>query len=104
MHSTGTLCLLEQTCLQKYLVANAKLQNLTLLPNPGSSATGIPNNLVVLRTAGKKKTRVHASLVALAEYGTFGVEFLTLSERTGNATYGNSAEAVYRSVPVFIHS
>lgn len=58
--------------------------------------------MVALRATGKKKPRLHGSLVSLAEYGTFGVEFLTLSDRTGNATYANSAEAVYRSVSAIL--
>ena len=60
-----------------------------------SSAAGIPNNMVTLRTTGKKP-RTYNSLVSLAEYGSFGVEFLTLSDRTGNSSYANSAEAIYK--------
>ncbi|KAL3135602.1 hypothetical protein ABBQ38_006083 [Trebouxia sp. C0009 RCD-2024] len=51
--------------------------------------------MVTLRTT-EKKPRTYNSLVSLAEYGSFGVEFLTLSDRTGNATYATSAEAIYR--------
>ena len=57
---------------------------------------GIPNNQVTLKSSGKKKPRLHGSLVSLAEYGSFGVEFYALSERTGNATYAEAAETIYR--------
>ena len=59
-------------------------------------AAGIPNNQVTLKSTGKKKPRLHGSLVSLAEYGSFGVEFYALSERTGNATYAEAAETIYR--------
>ena len=62
------------------------------------SGTGIPNNLVTLKATGKKKARLHGSLVSLAEFGSFGVEFWALSDRTGNATYATKAEAIYRLV------
>ena len=52
--------------------------------------------MVSLKLAGKKKPRQHGSMVSLAEYGSFGVEFLTLSTRTGNSTYAQKAEAIYR--------
>lgn len=69
-----------------------------LTANRCSFVTGIPNNMVTLRTTGRKKLRMHNSLVSLAEYGSFGVEFLTLTDRTGNASYAASAEAIYRCV------
>jgi hypothetical protein len=56
---------------------------------------GIPNNQVTLKTTGKKP-RLHGSLVSLAEYGSFGVEFYALSQRTGNASYAEAAENIYR--------
>ena len=52
--------------------------------------------MVILKSTGKKKPRQHGSMVSLAEYGSFGVEFLTLSDRTGNTTYAQKAEAIYR--------
>ena len=92
----SAVCVLIQTCLHD--IAN----DLLLIVKPLLFYVGIPNNMVVLRATGKKKSRLHGSLVSLAEYGTFGVEFLTLSDRTGNATYANSAEAVYRSVSAIL--
>ena len=56
---------------------------------------GIPNNQVTLKSTGKKP-RLHGSLVSLAEYGSFGVEFFALSQRTGNASYAEAAENIYR--------
>lgn len=89
-------CVLIQTCLRS--ISHGFL----LIGKPLLFYVGIPNNMVALRATGKKKPRLHGSLVSLAEYGTFGVEFLTLSDRTGNATYANSAEAVYRSVSAIL--
>lgn len=57
---------------------------------------GLPNNIVKLHQSGKKKTRLHGSLVSLAEFGSFGVEFYTLSQRTGNNSYAETAEHVYK--------
>lgn len=69
------------------------------VPEPSDGAStdaGLPNNIVKLSHNTKKKTRLHGSLVSLAEFGSFGVEFYTLSERTGNTTYADTAEHVYR--------
>ncbi|KAA6419670.1 MAG: mannosyl-oligosaccharide 1 [Trebouxia sp. A1-2] len=66
-----------------------------MLPVFQTSWTGIPNNQVTLKSTGKKP-RLHGSLVSLAEYGSFGVEFYALSQRTGNASYAEAAETIYR--------
>ncbi len=54
--------------------------------------------MVSLKITGKKKPRLHGSLVSLAEYGSFGVEFYALSGRSGNSTYAEKAETIYRYV------
>jgi len=51
---------------------------------------------VTLKQTGKKTPRLHGSLVSLAEYGSFGVEFYALTQRTGNASYAEAAETIYR--------
>ena len=60
------------------------------------ACAGIPPNSVMLKTslrAGPARPG-GSSRAALAEYGTLAVEFLALSERTGNPVYGQRAVAI----------
>ncbi len=70
--------------------------SLPLLHKLAVIVEGIPNNQVTLKQTGKKTPRLHGSLVSLAEYGSFGVEFYALTQRTGNASYAEAAENIYR--------
>ena len=47
---------------------------------------------------GVPKQPLGATRAALAEYGTFTLEFLALSHRTGNPEYGQKAEDIIRKL------
>lgn len=61
---------------------------------------GIPRNLVLLKPQmrGVPKQPMGASRAALAEYGTFTLEFMGLSHRTNNPEYGAKAEAIIKGL------
>ncbi|DBB01907.1 TPA: hypothetical protein ACH3X1_000502 [Trebouxia sp. C0004] len=90
----GLIGAFELTADHMFLEKAVECVNL-MLPVFQTSSNGIPNNQVTLKSTGKKP-RLHGSLVSLAEYGSFGVEFYALSQRTGNATYAEAAENIYR--------
>ena len=63
-----------------------------------AAEAGIPTNMFSIRTnavQGKRRT-YGGTMVALAEYGSFGVEFWALSNCTGNPVYAETAERIYR--------
>ena len=49
-----------------------------------------------LGAAQGKRRMYGGTMVALAEYGSFGVEFWALSNCTGNPVYAETAERIYR--------
>ena len=63
-----------------------------------AAEAGIPTNMFSIRTnAAQGKRRTYGgTMVALAEYGSFGVEFWALSNCTGNPVYAETAERIYR--------
>ncbi|DBB14856.1 TPA: hypothetical protein ACH3X3_004461 [Trebouxia sp. C0006] len=91
----GLIGAFELTADHMFLDKAVECVNL-MLPVFHTSSSGIPNNQVTLKQTGKKTPRLHGSLVSLAEYGSFGVEFYALTQRTGNASYAEAAENIYR--------
>ena len=63
-----------------------------------AAEAGIPTNMFSIRpnTAQGKRRMYGGTMVALAEYGSFGVEFWALSNCTGNPVYAETAERIYR--------
>ncbi len=69
------------------------------MPHPITHA-GIPPNQVVLKPSARAGS-VHpsgASRAALAEYGTLTLEFVAMSQRTGDPSYGKKAEAIIKMI------
>ena len=62
------------------------------------TAAGIPPNSVVLKPS-LRAGGLHPSgstRASLAEYGTLTVEYIALSQRTGNPVYGQTVEAIIK--------
>lgn len=57
----------------------------------------IPTNVVYINQGGDKGKIMGSQVgrVAIAEFGSLQVEFLALSQRTANTTYGETAEKLY---------
>lgn len=58
----------------------------------------IPTNVVYINQGGEKGKTMGSQIgrAAIAEFGSLQVEFLALSQRTANTSYGETAEALPR--------
>lgn len=64
----------------------------------GGLCAGIPHNNLHL-SGGEKDRRPHAfKRVSIAEFGTLQLEFIALSRRVDNATYGDVAESAIQNL------
>lgn len=60
-------------------------------------AAGIPSNVVYINQGESKKLRTsQLGRAAIAEFGSLQLEFVALSQRTANTTYGEKAEAIVK--------
>lgn len=58
-----------------------------------STPTGLPYNIINLHTQAVHNPAINLRSSTLAEYGTHQMEFVKLSQLTGNSTYAERAEA-----------
>ncbi|GAB4814643.1 hypothetical protein N2152v2_001689 [Parachlorella kessleri] len=61
-----------------------------------NTTTGIPYNTINLKTQVAKNPKWNLQASTLAEFGTHQLEFFKLSQKTGNNTYRQKAEATIR--------
>ena len=83
---------------KQHLASRSIEQQNVSRPPAGLLCAGIPHNNLHL-SGGQKDRRPHAfKRVGIAEFGTLQLEFIALSRRVDNATYGDVAESALRNL------